>query len=477
MKTSFVSFILLLLNVVTYAQPVQLDPAVFAQRRATFMARMDQNALAIFPSKPVYLRNLDIEYPYRQESNFYYLSGFEEPEAILLIDPSAPKYQYVMFVRERNRRRETYDGPRAGVEGAMTIFGADTALYVTEFESAVPKFIGHDRPIYYTFGINPERDRWMTHNFIERRSRGNWPIIDPAPILDQMRVIKNEGDLKMGLARAIDISAAAHVAAMKAIQPGMYEYEIQAVFEYVFRKNGSPRNGYESIVGSGPNSTILHYQINNRKLREGEMILMDCGAEFGYYSADVTRSVPTNGRFSQAQRDIYEIVLRAQSAAIEMVKPGIQKSVLDKAINEILGNGLVRLGLVRDKKDYRMFSLHGYSHWIGLEVHDVGAYTKNGKSVILQPGMVFTVEPGLYVRPDVFDKMLEKGYTEKEIGKIRPRVEKYMHIGVRIEDDILVTESGHKNLSAAAPRQIKDIESLMRAEPDEIVPASKTGTE
>jgi len=474
---SYVSFVLLFLAVATSAQPLQKDPAVFAQRRSAFMAEMDQNAVALFPSKPVYLRNLDIEYKYRQESNFYYLSGFEEPEAILLLNPSEPRYKYVMFVRERNRRRETYDGPRAGVEGAMSTFGADTALYVTEFEKSVIKFVGYDRPIYYTFGINPERDHWMTQNVVEKRSRGNWPIIDPAPILDQMRVIKNDGDWNMGLTRAIDISAAAHIAAMKAIQPGIYEYEIQAIFEYVFRKNGSPRNGYDSIVGSGPNSTILHYQINTRKLQDGDMILMDCGAEYGYYSADITRSVPTNGRFSKEQRDIYEIVLQAQSAAIDMVKPGIQKSALDETINEILGSGLLRLGFVRDKKDYRMFSLHGYSHWIGLEVHDVGAYTKNGKSVILQPGMVFTVEPGLYIRPDVFDKMHEKGYSEKEIEKIRNRVEKYMNIGVRIEDDIVVTRSGHKNLSAAAPREMDEIEKLMRATPDQIVPTPKTDTE
>ncbi len=465
----------LLINITAYAQPLQLDPEVFAQRRAAFMEKMDQTAVALFPGKPVYQRNLDVEYPYRQESNFYYLSGFEEPESILLLNPSAAKHKYVMFVRERNRRRETYDGKRAGVEDAMAVFKADTAIYLTAFDKAISRFVGHDRTLYYTVGINPEWDQWMTKNIVGKRSRGNWPVVDPAPILNQMRLIKNEGDWKMGLTKAIDISAAAHIEAMKAIRAGMYEYEIQAVFEYVFRKNGSPRNGYGCIVGSGPNSTVLHHNINNRKLQDGEMVLMDCGAEYGYYSADITRSVPVDGKFSKAQREIYEIVLRAQQAAIDMVKPGVKKSALDETINDILGEGLVKLGFIKDKKDYRIFSLHGYAHWLGLEVHDVGAYTQNGESVTLQAGMVFTVEPGLYVRPDVFEKMSERGYSDDEIATIRKKVTKYMHIGVRIEDDIVVTETGHKNLSAAVPREIAEIEELMQSPPAEITAVSDEG--
>lgn len=453
---------LLFLPGLTYTQPLEKEMQVFADRRSDFMSQMNPDAIAILPSKPVYLRNLDVEHPYRQESNFYYLSGFEEPEAMLLIDPSHPKYKYVMFVRERNRRRETYDGPRAGVEGAMTTFRADTALYINDFASSVESFIRHDRLLYYTFGINPEMDSTIRSAFVERRSRGNWAITDPAPILDEMRLIKNDGDWRMGLQKAIDISVDAHIEAIKSIEPGMYEYEVQSVYEYIFRKNGSPRNGYQSIVGSGSNSTILHYNINNQKMRAGDFVVMDCGAEYGYYSADITRSVPVSGKFTQEQKAIYQVVLDAQKAAIAMVKPGIRKSSLDSTINEILGQGLLDLGLIKDKEHYRMYSLHGYAHWIGLEVHDVGAYSKNGESVILQPGMVFTVEPGLYVRPDVFEKMQERGYSEAEIAHIRPLAEKYMHIGVRIEDDIVVTKDGHKNLSAGVPREIDEIERLMR---------------
>lgn len=234
-------------------------------------------------------------------------------------------------------------------------------------------------------------------------------------------------------------------------------------FEYVFRKNGSPRNGYNCIVGSGYNSTILHYNLNNKKIKDGDMVLMDYAAEYGYYSADITRTVPANGKFSTEQKEIYQIVLDAQSAAIKMVKPGIMKSELDKAINDILGKGLVKLGFIKDKEDYRMFSLHGYAHWIGLEVHDVGAYTQNGESVTLEPGMVFTVEPRLYVRTDVFEKMQERGYSKNEIAKIKSRLEKYMDIGVRIEDDIVVTESGFENLSKDVPREIAEIEKLMQS--------------
>ncbi len=306
-----------------FAQPLQLDMDVFATRRAVFMEKIAPNSVAVFPCRPVHLRNLDNDYQYRHESNFYYLSGFEEPESILLLNPSHPEYKYVMYARKRNRRRETYDGPRTGVESAMATFKADTALFFDDFQNTVRNFIKFDRPIYYTFGINPEIDKIFGNPLIERRSSGNWPVIDPAPILNQMRLIKNEGDWEMGLRKAIDISAKAHIEAIKSIEPGMYEHEIQAVFEYIYRKSGSPRNGYACIVGSGPNSTILHYNVNNRKMQES-------------------------------------------------------------------------------------------------------------------------------------------GYSEEEIKRIRPKVEKYMHIGIRIEDDIVVTKTGYENLSKTVPKEIDEIENLMK---------------
>ena len=445
------------------AQPLELDMNVFAQRRQIFINHMQPGSVAIFPSKPEYLRNLDVEYEYRQESNFYYLSGFEEPESILFITPDEPRYKYVLFVRKRDPRRETYEGPRAGVEGAMATFKSDTAYFYDDFKRSMDPLPNYDRTLYYTFGINPEADKLVTEMFIQRRSGCNCSIIDPSPIVAEMRLIKNEDDLRMGLKKAIDISAQAHIDALRSIKSGMYEYEVQAVFESVYRKNGSPRNAYPCIIGSGPNSTILHYNKNTRQLNDGDLILMDCAAEYGCYAADITRTVPVNGTFTKRQREIYQLVLDAQTAAMNMVKPGLTKSTLDTVINDVLGNGLVRLGFIKEKKDFAIFSLHGYSHWIGLEVHDVGAYSINGVSRKLQPGMTFTIEPGIYVRPDVFDKMKQAGYSDEAITVFRRNVQPYMDIGIRIEDDILVTETGHKNLSAAAPRDIEAIEAAMKS--------------
>ncbi len=443
-------------------QPIQLDMSVFAARRDEFMKRLPPNSCAIFPSKPEYLRNLDVEYPYRQESNFYYLSGYEEPSSILLLNPSAPKYKYVLFVRRRDMGKETYDGPRSGMDGAMTTFKADTAYLLDEFRSKVYHFLGQDGTIYYAFGINPKIDEMIRELFVEQRGGGNWPITDPSSLLAEMRLLKNTGDIQMGLKQAVDISVKAHIEAMRSVQPGMNEMEIQAVHEFTYRRNGSPRNGYECIIGSGPNSTILHYHANNRTMRDGDVVLMDCGAEYGYYSADITRTIPVNGTFSTEQREIYTLVLNAQNTAMRMVRPGLIKKALDDAIDSVLGNGLLRLGFIKDAKDFRMFTLHGYSHWIGLEVHDVGNYTINGKSRALEVGMCFTIEPGIYIRSDVFGKMKKAGYADEEIARIRKRLEPYMNIGVRIEDDILVTPEGYINMSAGAPREIDAIERLMR---------------
>ncbi len=452
------------------AQPIELDQAIFAKRRAIFMDKMDSNAVAIFACKPVYQRNLDVNYPYRQESNYYYLSGFEEPRSLLFLDPSAPRHKYVMYIREGNQYSELWVGLRAGTKGAMRFFGADTAISIENLKSTLRKFIKYDRSIYYTFGINEEIDRFMQQNFINKRSSANWQIIDPAPILNEMRLIKNNGDFEMGLGKAIEISADAHIEVMKAIEPGIFEYEIQAIFEYVFRKNGSPRNGYPCIIGSGPNATILHYQKNNRQIQDGDLILMDCAAEYGYYSADITRTVPANGEFTKEQKEIYEIVLRAQNAAIEMVRPGISLHDIKDKIDSIFAESLNRLGLIKDKSETRMFSPHGYCHWIGLEVHDVGAYKKNNKYVPLAPGMVFTIEPGLYFRPEVLGKLEKNGYTEEEKNTYRKKIEKYMHMGIRIEDNILVTEDGHVNLSKSVPREIEKIEQLMAEDPEFIIP-------
>jgi Xaa-Pro aminopeptidase len=432
---------------------------VFAQRRDRLVQQIVPNGVVLLACKPEYVRNGDVEYEYRQESNFYYLSGFEEPESILLLNPSASQYKYVMFVRRKNPQAETWEGDRAGIEGATTTFKADTALAFPDFQRTVMSFVPAGGTLYYAFGTNPAIDERVRLLFGENAA---WRIQNVTPLLAEMRLIKNEGDWRMGFARAIEISAQAHIEAFKAIAPGMYEYEVQAVFEYVYRKNGSPRNGYPCIVGSGPNSGILHYNANSRQMKSGDVVLMDCGAEYGCYSADVTRTVPVDGKFTREQREIYQLVLDAQNAAIAMVRPGVVKNVLDSAITDVLGTGLVRLGFLKDKRDSRIFTLHGYSHWLGLDVHDVGKATVDGKPRRLAEGMVFTIEPGIYIRPDVVDKMKDLNYSDEDIAAIQDRLGPYMHIGIRIEDDILVTETGYRNLSEAAPREIDAIELLMK---------------
>lgn len=456
--------VLMLFLFSTYAngQPLQLDMDVFAERRAALMPQLAPGSAAILPCKPEYIRNGDVEYEYRQESNFYYLSGFEEPQSVMVLIPSAQRYKYVLFVRPRNRERETWQGFRAGTEGAMATFRADTAFVFSDFRKIITTLVPSAGTLYYTFGINPKIDEAIRELFLERPDGNNWTSMDLAPLLAEMRLIKHAGDWRMGFSKAIRISAQAHVEAIKAITSGMYEYQVQAIFESVYRRNGSPRNGYPCIIGSGPNSCILHYSENTRQMQDGEVLLMDCGAEYGYYSADITRTVPVSGKFTQEQRDIYQLVLDAQNAGIATVKPGIAKSLLDTVMNDVLGKGLVALGFIKDKKDSHIFTLHGFSHWLGMEVHDVGKYTIDGVSRPLTAGMVFTIEPGIYVRPDILAKLRELGYSDDDVATIRKRIEPYMNIGVRIEDDILVTADGCKNLSADAPREIDQIEALMK---------------
>ena len=442
-----------------FAQP---DQEIFARRRAAFMEKLPRGSIAIFPGAPAHMRNLDVEYEYRQESNLYYLTGFEEQEAVVVLNPSAPRKKYTLFVRPRDERGEAYAGGRAGVDGAMQAFRADTALPAGTFERALWGYLGRDRTLYYSFGINPEIDAMVTKAATVMRSASITPIVDPAPILAEMRLIKTDDDFVAGLQRALDISVQAHAEAMRAIRPGMFEYEVQAVFEYTFRRLGSPRNGYPCIIGSGPNSSIPHYDANRRRMDDGDIVVMDCAAEYGYYSADITRSVPVNGRFSKAQRTIYALVLAAQEAGIAAIRPGGRYRDIESAIDTVLADGLLRLGFIRSAADRHIFTLHGYGHWVGLDVHDVGGYMRGDSSIVLRPGMVLTVEPGVYVRPQARDAMKRAGYSEEEITQRQSLLAPYMHIGVRIEDDILVTDTGARNLSASVPRTVEAIEAMMK---------------
>jgi Xaa-Pro aminopeptidase len=410
---------------------------------------------AIFPSAPTAIRNNDVEHEYRQDTDFYYLTGFEEPNAVAVLAPDNEEHRFVLFVQPKDREREVWTGWRAGEEGAKRDYGADAAFTLDKLDEELPKLVGKAEKIYYRFG-DPLFDGrvadFMRKSQRERQRNGVGPkaIIDPAEMLHEMRLIKAGDDLEL-LRRAVDISCEGHMAAVRALRPAMYEYEIEAVLRYVFRKNGSPRMGYPPIVASGPNATVLHYTTNNRRIEEGDLLLIDAGTEFGYYTGDITRTYPAGGSFTQDQSAVYQVVLDAQAAAIEAVRPGATFIEPHDAAVSVLTEGMIRLGLLKGEVDkliedggYKKFYMHRTSHWLGMDVHDAGPYKVADEWRKLEPGMVLTIEPGLYIAEDAED--------------IDPR---YLGIGVRIEDDVLVTEDGNEVLSARVPKTVEEIEGLM----------------
>ena len=414
--------------------------------------------IAIFPAAPTAIRNSDVEHEYRQDTDFYYLTGFEEPNAVAVLTPGHPEHRFVLFVQPKDREREVWTGWRAGAEGAKRDYGADAAFTIDKLDEELPKRAEKADRIYYRFGSDPTFDERLI-GFIRRFQRvrqregtGPTSVIDPAEILHEMRLIKTPDDLVM-LRRAIDITCEGHLAAIEALKPGTYEYEIEAVLRYVFRKNGSPRPGYAPIVGSGANTTVLHYTVNNRCVEDDELVLIDAGAEFGYYTGDVTRTLPAGGQFTTDQAVLYQLVLDAQLQAIDAIRPGAPFiEPHDRAVR-VLTEGLVQLGLLDGNIDklieegaFKKFYMHRTSHWLGMDVHDAGPYKVADEWRRLAPGMVMTVEPGLYIAEDLEDVDT-----------------RYRGIGIRIEDDVLVTENGHEVLSARVPKTIEEIEGAMRA--------------
>lgn len=429
----------------------------FKQRREELMRRIG-GGVAIFPASPSAIRNGDVEHEYRQDTDFYYLTGFEEPSAVAVLAPQHPEHKFVLFVQAKDREREVWTGWRAGEEGAKRDFGADAAFTIDKLDEELPKLAEKADRIYYRFGSDPtfdERLVGLLRRFQRQRQRegtGPTSVIDPAEMLHEMRLIKTPNELEL-LRRAIDISCEGHLAAIRALRPGAYEYEIEAELRYVFRKSGSPRCGYTTIVGSGANATVLHYTVNNQQIKDGDLVLIDAGAEFGYYTGDVTRTMPAGGKFTDDQAVLYRLVLDAQLEAIETVRPGATFIEPHARAVRVLTEGLVRLGLLEGEIDKLMeenalkkFYMHRTSHWLGMDVHDAGPYKVADEWRRLAPGMVLTIEPGLYIAAD------EEG--------VDPR---YRGIGIRIEDDVLVTEQGYEVLSARAPKTIEQIESTMAA--------------
>lgn len=422
-----------------------------------FLEKMDEDTVAVLPSARDVRRNGDSDYEFRQDTDFFYLTRLNEPDCVAVLSRSHSQHNYVLFVRPRKREEEIWTGIRSGVEGAINGYGADAAFEISKLEEVLPAYLAGHSKLLYRLGHSESFDHTII-SCINRlksqiRSGTEWPstITDPGTILHEMRLIKNEKEIA-DLKRATAISADGHVAAMRACRPGMYEYELEAVVEYVFRRQGAPSPGYPSIVGAGFNSTILHYNTNQCQVKDGDVVLIDAGAEWELFSGDITRTFPANGKFTRSQRDIYEAVLTAQKEVIEMVKPGVSFMALHERAVEVITDGLIDLGLLTGDRseniesgNYRKFFMHRTGHWLGMDVHDAGRYRVGDEWRRLQPGMVFTVEPGIYI-PEGTDGVPEE----------------YFNIGVRIEDDILVTETGYDVLTSGAPKEALEVEATMK---------------
>jgi Xaa-Pro aminopeptidase len=439
----------------------------YAARRAALMAQMRPGSVAVLPTAPAVTRNGDADYPYRHDSYFYYLSGFTEPDSVVALVAAGPHgpARAILFCREKNSEREIWDGHRHGPEGACRDFGFDAAHAIEELDVEMARLLANAPAIYYALGASASLDgqvrMWLAGVRRQSRSGVTAPAqaVDVVPLLDEMRLLK-DGEEQRLMRHAAAISAEAHARAMGATRPGMHEYQIEAELLYAFRRGGAQFPAYTPIVAAGANACILHYSANNAPVCDGDLVLIDAGCEFDGYAADISRTYPANGRFTAPQRILYELVLAAQSAALAAIAPGRRYQDIHEAALRVLAAGMLETGLLDTNlagkvddviadKSYLQFYMHGTGHWLGMDVHDVGAYRDLGDegkpSRTLQPGMTLTVEPGLYVRP-------AKGVPEQ-----------FWNIGIRIEDDVLVTPGGHAILSAAAPKTVAEIERTMRS--------------
>ncbi|HSK02935.1 MAG TPA: Xaa-Pro aminopeptidase [Kofleriaceae bacterium] len=434
------------------------DPAVYAARREAFLRALGPEAVAIVRSLPERIRNGDAYHRFRQHSDVYYLTGFVEPETTVVLRPAAEKERIVMFVRPRDPEAETWEGRRAGVEGARERYGADAAYPASELAQRLPDLIANREELHYALGLDDEMDRLVTRTIARLRKterKGMRPpraVIDPRIALHELRLLKRPEELAT-LRKAAAITVDAHLAAMAAGRPGVFEHELEALIEYTFRRHGGVGPGYGTIVGAGENATILHYIENRCAIADGDLVLVDAGCEYDHYTADLTRTWPANGRFTPEQRAVYELVLATQKAAIAMAVPGATIDQIYEHCVRKLTEGMIELGLLQgpasariEDQGYKKYFMHGASHWLGLDVHDVGAYFPGGKARPLAPGMVITVEPGLYIPADA------PGVPERLRG-----------IGVRIEDDVAITAGGNEVLTAACPKEIGDVEAACRA--------------
>ncbi|HHF7347611.1 TPA: Xaa-Pro aminopeptidase [Legionella feeleii] len=428
----------------------------YQERRRRLAQKLPSGAIAIIPAADEVIRNGDAHYRFRQDSYFYYLTGFNEPEALLLIVAGENNENY-LFNRPRNPAQEQWTGKRLGQEGACKELNMTAAYAIETLAEHLPEFLTGKTAVYYAIGRYPAYEKHVLQALqtlkgqVRRGVKAPEALCDLEPVLSEMRLIKTTAEIAL-MRRAADISVAAHKRAMQVCSQIAYEYQLEAELLYEFSRQGCRAVAYDPIVGGGANTCILHYTENNQPLRDGHLVLIDAGGEFSNYASDVTRTFPVNGRFNPEQRAIYELVLKAQKAGIACIKPGVAWNEIQQRMVRILTSGLCELGLLKGQVDelihqeaYKPFYMHNSGHWLGLDVHDCGHYKIDGQWRPLQAGMVLTVEPGLYI---------SAGMDGVE--------QRWWNIGVRIEDDILVTEDGYENLTAALPTEITEIEALMR---------------
>jgi Xaa-Pro aminopeptidase len=436
--------------------PMQLFPQDFAARRRALMDLIGPNSVAIFIAPPERTRSHDTTYPYRASSDILYLSGFAEPESVLVLAPGHELGDFALFTRPRDPAREQWDGRRAGPEGARQRFGADAAYTIDTLDVELPRYLAGRDTLYYTLGHDEAFDQRVTGWFARLRHRRNEPPAAPASIrdardvIDALRVFKSEDELAI-MRRACQITSEAHELAMRACRPGIWEYQLQSIVESHFRMSGASYPSYTSIVGAGDNATILHYIENESRVPEGSVVLIDAGCELQGYAADITRSFPASGKFEPAHRDLYQAILDVQIGLVDMIRPGLPYASIQDTAAARLTDVLIQFGLIKTSHDeameqrlYKKYYPHGAGHWLGLDVHDVGSYfDQDGRTRTLAPGMVLTIEPGLYIPAS----------DEDAPAALRG-------VGIRIEDDILVTEAGYENMTISCPKSVEAIEAI-----------------
>ena len=434
---------------------LSMPAKAYVRRRKQLMTMAGDDAIVIVPSANEHIRSRDTHYPFRQDSDLSYLTGFPEPESVLVLVPGRRHGETLLFCRERDREREAWDGPRYGPEGAVEAFGLDDAYPIADLDDILPGLLEGRSRVYYHFGRDAEFDLkligWLNRvrAMVRQGAQPPHEFLELGHLLDELRLFKDRDEVRF-MQRAADISVFAHEAAMRAARPGVREYELQAEIECVFRRHDA-EPAYGSIVGAGSNACVLHYRANSAASRDGDLVLVDAGAEYRGYAADITRTFPVNGRFSAPQRALHDLVGAAQAAALAQARPGVAYEAGHLAAVETLTEGLLQLGLLKGKLEknlaeghYKRFYRHKTGHWLGMDVHDVGEYRLDGESRLLEPGMVFTIEPGLYVSPD--DSSVDP---------------KWRGIGIRTEDDVLITKDGHQVLTDRLARSADEIEVLM----------------